>query len=88
MTPDVIRNTIVGADRSITDFRIVQVAPDTVRLTLPVPQAASIPAATVALLGLFRRLGARPRIHAEAAPLASPQGGKLRRVICQLEAAP
>ena len=88
VTPDVIRNAIVGADHSITDFRIVQVAPDTVRLTLPVPQAASIPAATVALLGLFRRLGARPRIHAEAAPLASPRGGKLRRVICQLEAAP
>ncbi len=81
LTPDVIRNTVVSASRLITDFRVVQTAPDAMALTLPPQLAAEVPAAERALQDLFARHGARPRIDTLTAPLLPPQGGKLRRVI-------
>ncbi len=81
ITPDVIRNAVVSASRLITDFRVVQTAPDAVALTLPPQLAAEVPAAERALRELFARQGARPQINALIAPLLPPHGGKLRRVI-------
>lgn len=81
VTPDVIRNAVVGADWAITDFRVVQTGPQTVSLALPVQNAALLPVAAGSLSALFRRFGANPEISAEATHLAPPQGGKLRRVI-------
>lgn len=81
VTPDVIRNTIVGVSRSITDFRIVQETRDRVALTLPPEASGELPAARDALSALFARLGAAPEIQLRAARLATPKGGKLRRVI-------
>ncbi|MDP1557255.1 MAG: hypothetical protein Q8L84_17490 [Hyphomonas sp.] len=81
VTPDIIRNTILGASRAITDFRAVQTAPDRVTLTLPSALAGELAAARDALAALFARLGAHPEVIAAAAPLQAPQGGKLRRVV-------
>lgn len=81
VTPDIIRNTVVGASRLITDFRVRQEAPARVTLTLAPEAEHHLPAAGQALSALFGRLGANPEIRLQAAPLAPPQGGKLRRVI-------
>lgn len=81
VTPDIIRNAVVGASRSIADFRIVQEAPGQVTLTLPPEASGDLPAAGDALSALFGRLGATPEIRLRAAPLAAPNSGKLRRVI-------
>ena len=81
VTPDIIRNAIVGSARTITDFRVIQSGRGAVSLTLPPHLAADLPAAQAALETLFVRLGAAATVHAVTAPLAPPQGGKLRRVI-------
>ena len=81
VTPDVIRNAVVGAGRAIADFRVVQTGPDAVSLSLPPEQSAHSDVARTALAALFARLGASPEISAWSGPLAVPQGGKLRRVI-------
>lgn len=81
ITPDILRNAIVGASRAITDFRLEQTGCNTVALSLPLHLAPELPAARTALESLFRRLGTAPDVSAAAAPLAIPQGGKLRRVI-------
>lgn len=86
VTPDIIRNAVVGASRTITDFRAVQTGPATVTLTLPPQLAQDLPAAQRALEDLFARLGAAPEVRASTAPLAPPCGGKLRRVIRNREA--
>ncbi|MFN3912872.1 F390 synthetase-related protein [Hyphomonas sp.] len=88
VTPDVIRNAVVGAARTITDFRAVQTGPATVMLTLPPHLVTDLPAAQRALKDLFARLGAAPEVRASTAPLAPPCGGKLRRVIRNREAGP
>lgn len=81
VTPDVIRNAVVGASRTIRDFRVVQTSKTDVLLQLPPTDAAELGAARLALDDLFHRLGARPILSTETAPLAPPTGGKLRRVI-------
>lgn len=81
VTPDVIRNAVVGASRNITDFRAAQVATARVSLTLPPGLDSELVPARDALAALFLRLGASPEILAATAPLPAPQGGKLRRVI-------
>lgn len=81
VTPDIVRNAIVGAARSITDFRVLQTETNTVTLMLPPHLTPDLPAARTALEALFARLGAEVTVHAMTAPLAPPQGGKLRRVI-------
>jgi putative adenylate-forming enzyme len=84
VTPDVIRNAVIGANREITDFRVVQTGASTVSLILPPDRESDLGQASSALSALFRRLGTDPDIVGTAANLPSPQGGKLRRVICQM----
>lgn len=83
VTPDIIRNAVVGASRDIADFRVVQSVDGTVRLILPPASAHALSPATAALDCLFRKLGARPEIEPVTENLAAPRGGKLRRVIRQ-----
>lgn len=78
VTPDVMRNAIVGADRRIDDFRLVQTAADRLELSL-----ASAPAAEAAKAGLERALGAigaRATIEVIIAPVLEVSARKLRRV--------
>jgi putative adenylate-forming enzyme len=78
VTPDVMRNAIVGADRRIDDFRLVQTAADRLELSL-----ASAPAAEAAKAALGRALGAigaRATIEVIIAPVLEVSARKLRRV--------
>ncbi len=81
VTPDVIRNAVVGAGRTVYDFRVIQTPDGTVILTLPPDCAPALPAAQYALETLFARLGAAATVKAATARLAAPTGGKLRRVV-------
>jgi putative adenylate-forming enzyme len=81
VTPDVIRNAVVGADRIITDFRVTQTPDGAVLLTLPPEIAPALPAARQALEATFARLGVAATVQAGTAALAAPMGGKLRRVV-------
>lgn len=80
VTPDVIRNAILGTDRSISDFRVVQTAKNAVELTLPKLSESHLAAACEALRMLFASCGAAPEVTAQAAELMPPSGHKLRRV--------
>ena len=80
VTPDILRNAIVDADRAITDFRLVQTGPDAIRLTL----AADLPSdcanrARTALVDLFVRLELAPELTLEQG-LSLRTDRKLRRV--------
>ena len=72
ITPDVLRNAVVDADREITDFRIVQTAADTIRVeldsALPRDSDARVIASLDALFDRRRRRRAGGRCHARAEP--------------------
>lgn len=80
VTPDVLRNAILDADRRITDFRLVQIGRQTLDLLLPreLP-AETVETACVALAHLLRGMGAEARIVAAQDDLPPP-AAKLRRV--------
>jgi putative adenylate-forming enzyme len=80
VTPDVLRNAILDADRSITDFRLVQCGPEMIELLLPetaTPEALA--AARNAVERLLRAMGARSEIMSGTSQLPPPTV-KLRRV--------
>lgn len=81
VTPDLMRNAVVDADRRIRDFRIVQTGADRVELTLaddlPVEAAR---AASRSLAAALTKAGARGVQIALASGLAPPFDRKLRRV--------
>jgi putative adenylate-forming enzyme len=81
VTPDILRNAILDASRNITDFRLVQTGPASLRLLLPPEQAGALSAAHAALTRILSGLGVSADILAAAEPLPLPEGGKLRRVI-------
>jgi phenylacetate-coenzyme A ligase PaaK-like adenylate-forming protein len=80
VTPDVLRNAILDADRRITDFRLVQNGRDTLRLLLPkyLP-AETVEGARAALARLLHGMGAVALIVAAREDLPPP-AAKLRRV--------
>lgn len=80
VTPDVLRNAVLGASRTITDFRLVQEGPQAVRLSLPPGQADDLPAAEAAVTALLTRLNITATLTPVAEPLTLPHGAKLRRV--------
>ena len=80
VTPDVIRNAIIGTDRSIRDFRVVQTAKNAVELTLPMSSEPHLAAACEALRMLFASCGAAPDVSGRAIELLTPSHQKLRRV--------
>ncbi|WP_342249958.1 F390 synthetase-related protein [Sphingomonas sp. OTU376] len=81
ITPDVLRNAVVDADRAITDFRIVQTAEDRISVALdPILPPESDARVSASLAGLFDRAGVvRPEI-AITRGLTVDFDRKLRRV--------
>ena len=80
VTPDVLRNAILGADRGITDFRLIQQGPDTIELLLPGSAGPEALASTRdAVRHLLTAMGAGPEITARVSDLPPPTV-KLRRV--------
>ena len=80
VTPDVLRNAILGADRSITDFRLVQQGPEIIELLLPETAApGTLASARDAVEHLLRGMGARADITTACVVLPPPTV-KLRRV--------
>jgi putative adenylate-forming enzyme len=80
ITPDVLRNAILDAHRSITDFRLVQCGPEMIELLLPEAAASEALAAARDAVGrLLRAMGAQAEIMAGTSVL-SPPTVKLRRV--------
>ncbi|PKP81589.1 MAG: CoF synthetase [Alphaproteobacteria bacterium HGW-Alphaproteobacteria-18] len=80
VTPDVIRNAVLRADKRISDFRVTQIARNKVLLELKAEEADCLPAARASLDALFRACGAAPEVTAATAALAPPSDHKLRRV--------
>ena len=80
ITPDVIRNAVLRADKRITDFRVIQTGRNAVRLELRSEEAGCLPDAAASLAALFKTCGASPEISAVAILLAPPSDRKLRRV--------
>ncbi len=81
VTPDVMRNAIVDADRRIRDFRIIQTDADTIQLCL----SADLPteaaqAAAAALKKAALNIGAQDVIVVLKSGIDTPYDRKLRRV--------
>jgi putative adenylate-forming enzyme len=80
VTPDVLRNAVVDADRRITNFRIVQTGQQAIELSLDAdlpPEVAE--AAKGALLKAVERLGASATVGLRSG-VEIPYDRKLRRV--------
>ena len=89
VTPDVLRNAVLKADRRIDDFRLVQTGPDAIELKLAPTLADD--AATAARNGVQSLLDARQAtatVTLIRVQLPLETGRKLRRVECRLERAP
>lgn len=88
VTPDVIRNAVLDADRRIADFRVLQTCASTVVVRLAPGPADRLDAARQALAALFARLGASVEVAGAVEPLSAPTDRKLRRVMRMPGAAP
>jgi putative adenylate-forming enzyme len=81
VTPDVLRNAVLAADRSIDDFRIRQTDENRIDMILPLHVDASAgEAARKAVLLTCERLEARPVIEVQHEALQARNDAKLRRV--------
>ncbi|TGP21692.1 MULTISPECIES: F390 synthetase-related protein [unclassified Mesorhizobium] len=81
VTPDVLRNAVLKADRRIDDFRLVQTAPDAIELRL-LPALADEAAASAhqAVRALLEARKATAAVTLIRAPLPLETSRKLRRV--------
>ncbi|AZO33296.1 MAG: CoF synthetase [Mesorhizobium sp.] len=88
VTPDVLRNAVLKADRRIDDFRLVQTGPESIefRLAPTLPTDAAV-AAHQAVRALLEMRKAAATVTLVRAPLPLETGRKLRRVECRLEPA-
>jgi predicted aspartyl protease len=86
VTPDVLRNAVLKADRRIDDFRLVQTGPDSIELKLP-PALADDAAAAAhqAMRALLESRKAVAAVTLTRALLPLETSRKLRRVECRLE---
>lgn len=78
ITPDILRNAVLMADRQISDFRLVQLAQDQVQLLLP-PGNHPEPV-RAALLSLLKARGVNARVEVLSTPMPLDLSRKLRRV--------
>lgn len=85
ITPDILRNAVLDADRRIDDFRVIQQAPDRIELHLPpdLPDPAAM-AAEAALQALLAARQAQATVALIRQPLPLDPSRKLRRVECRL----
>ncbi|WP_192258981.1 F390 synthetase-related protein [Mesorhizobium caraganae] len=85
VTPDILRNAVLKADRRIDDFRLVQTAADAIELSLApelADEAATAAYAAVRTLLAGRKATATISLLRKNLPLET--GRKLRRVECRL----
>lgn len=85
ITPDILRNAVLSSDPQITDFRLVQTAPEAITLTfLPDLPTQAVQAAKAKLEKLLTHRGLRVQVKAVQAPLPLDTTRKLRRVECRI----
>ncbi len=80
ITPDVMRNAVLGASRRIDDFRIVQTGGNSVEFELPGHCASEVSAVHRALSNLFAQAGAEVQVSGTVHDLTASGERKLRRV--------
>ena len=81
VTPDVLRNAVLAADRSIDDFRILQVGENRIEIVLPLHVSVSAgEAARAAVLRACAQLEAQPVVEMQREALQPRTDAKLRRV--------
>jgi hypothetical protein len=81
LTPDILRNAVLAADRSIDDFRIRQIGQNCIEVVLS-PDIAPVIADRVrtAVLLACARAGTSPEVRWRQEPLPVRTDMKLRRV--------
>ncbi len=85
LTPDTLRNAVLGASGAITDFRLIQTAPDRLELHLPPGLAdTDAQAAARAVARLLTTRATHAGLTLTRAPLPLDPSRKLRRVVCRL----
>lgn len=81
VTPDLMRNAVIDADRRIQDFRIVQVGADRIALSLAVDLPHEVThAAATSLKAAVEKAGARDVVIDLRSGIETPYDRKLRRV--------
>lgn len=81
ITPDILRNAVVDADRDITDFRIIQLSADAVRVELDAALPSDIDARVIASLGaVFGHVGVAVPAISVSRGITLDFDRKLRRV--------
>jgi putative adenylate-forming enzyme len=81
ITPDMLRNAVLGSDRGIDDFRVRQTGSNAIELVLPLGLAnETASAARQALLAACLQLGTKPDITVQREALPVDTTAKLRRV--------
>lgn len=81
VTPDVLRNAVVDADRRIDDFRVVLVAPDRILVRLPSGLEDAGEPVRRSLERALARMGLAPVAIAVETGIDTPFHAKLRRVV-------
>ncbi|WP_192181317.1 F390 synthetase-related protein [Mesorhizobium amorphae] len=85
LTPDILRNAVLKADRRIDDFRLIQTAPDAIELRLaPDLDDEAAAAAHQAVLALLAVRKSAATVALIRVPLPLETVGKLRRVECRV----
>lgn len=80
VTPDVLRQAVLGACEAISDFRVIQTGPSDIEVSLDPSLCSTVDTPVEdALAGALARLGAAPRITVKRG-LETPFDRKLRRV--------
>ena len=81
VTPDVLRNTILDANRRIDDFKLSQIGPEAMVLKLPVDLTdGEIETVKSALCILLKKRNVDPKIETERVSFSLDTSRKLRRV--------
>ncbi|MDP5084568.1 MAG: CoF synthetase [Yoonia sp.] len=78
ITPDILRNAVVDADRRITDFRVVQTG--AARIEVSIPPGCDIKAVRRALEAVLQRKAVHAEIDVTATEMFPDMSRKLRRV--------
>ena len=78
LTPDILRNAVVDADRSVTDFRIIRTG--VAEIEVLVNDGTDLDAVICAVQGLLAQKRVRATVMARHAALQPDPGRKLRRV--------
>lgn len=78
ITPDLLRNAVVDADRRVTDFRIVQTGAAQIDVT--VPEGVEAAAVQRAVAHVLQRKGVAADVDVRCATIAPSMDRKLRRV--------